>query len=256
MTNKPTLISVLLILGILYGCQTESSRDPLVLNGEIERGLAANSLSRKESRKGWVLLFDGTQPDQWRGYNMQGFPDCWTIEDGSLTMTTKGGGEDQDIITLDPYREFAFSVEYKLTRGANSGILFQVSESPKYKFPYETGPEFQVIDHENWPDKLEDWQINGANYAMYHPLVRPYKALGEWNHALLVVDGDKVTQILNDQIVVQYTKNTDEWMKLRNSGKWSGFPDWGLFDSGHISLQNHGTKVWYRNIKIKELKPQ
>jgi hypothetical protein len=140
-----------------------------------------------------------------------------------------------------------------MTKGANSGVIFQIAEDPKYKFPYETGPEFQVIDHENWPDKLEDWQINGANYAMYPPLVRPYKSLGEWNHLFLLVDGNQVTQILNGEIVVEYEKNSEEWLKLRNSGKWVNFPDWGKFDEGVISLQNHGTKVWYRNIKIKEL---
>jgi hypothetical protein len=88
---------------------------------------------------------------------------------------------------------------------------------------------------------------------MYPPLVKPYKPLGEWNEILLVVDGNKVTQMLNGEVVVQYVKYSDEWKKLRNSGKWANFPDWGKFDEGHIDLQNHGTKVWFRNIKIKEL---
>ena len=134
-----------------------------------------------------------------------------------------------------------------------SGVLYQVAEDKKYQFPYETGPEFQVIDHENWPDSLEDWQINGANYAMYPPLVKPYKPLGEWNQLFLVVQGNTVTQILNGSVVVRYEKYSDEWKKLRNSGKWNAYPDWGKYDEGYISLQNHGTKVWYRSIKIKEL---
>jgi hypothetical protein len=95
------------------------------------------------------------------------------------------------------------SVDFKLTKGANSGIIYQIKEDPKYKFPFETGPEFQIIDHEGWPDPLEDWQILGANYAMYPPVARPYKAVGEWSHALLVVDGNHVTQILNGQLVVE-----------------------------------------------------
>jgi hypothetical protein len=52
---------------------------------------------------------------------------------------------------------------------------------------------------------------------------------------------------------VKYEKNSDDWKKRRDSGKWTGFPDWGKFDEGHISLQNHGTKVWFRNIKLKQL---
>jgi hypothetical protein len=162
-------------------------------------------------------------------------------------------GEDQDIITEKKYRNFALSLEYKLTPSANSGIIYQVAEDTIYDFPYETGPEFQVIDHEGWPDKLEDWQINGANYAMYPPMLKPYKAVGEWNQALLVVVGDSVTQILNGEIVVQYVKNSEDWLKRRNSGKWTDYPDWGKFDEGYISLQNHGTKIWYRSVKLKQL---
>jgi hypothetical protein len=212
-----------------------------------------NTLTAMEKENGWVLLFDGTSTSGWHGYNLKVFPDCWAIEDGCFTMNSKGGSEDQDIITDKIYRNFAFSLDYKLTKAANSGIIFQVKEDTIYKFPYETGPEFQVIDHENWPDTLQDWQINGANYAMFPPIAKPYKPLGEWNQLYLEVKGDSVTQMLNGVVVVKYVKNTEDWTKLRNSGKWSNFPDWGKYDEGHISLQNHGTKVWYRDIKIKEL---
>lgn len=246
-------LSVFSLVAIIFSCCTPMKKDVLSLFEELEKNPTPNMLSRKEIKKGWKLLFDGKTTNGWHGYNLKDFPGCWAIDEGSFTMNSQGGSEDQDIITNKVYRDFAFSIDYKLTRGANSGILFQVSEDPKYKFPYETGPEFQVIDHENWPDPLEDWQINGANYAMYPPLVKPFKPLGEWNHLFLVVEGNKVTQMLNGEVVVRYEKNSDEWMKLRNSGKWSNFPDWGKFDEGYLSLQNHGTKVWYRNIKIKEL---
>ncbi len=244
------LLPALMLILALAGCSS-GGVNPHYINPDPNA--KPNTLTNKEKRAGWQLLFDGKSTSGWHGYNLPGFPDCWTIEDEAFTMTTEGGGESQDIITDKVYKSFAFSAEFKLTKGANSGIIFQVMEDPKYKFPYETGPEFQVIDHENWPDPLEDWQICGANYAMYPPKARPFKPLGEWNHILLVVDGDHVTQILNGALVVEYVKKSDEWNKLRNSGKWTGFPDWGNFDEGHVSLQNHGTKVWYRNIKIKEL---
>ena len=109
-------------------------------------------------------------------------------------MNTKGSGESQDIITNKKYRNFALSVEYKLTPAANSGIIYQIEEDTIYKFPYETGPEFQVIDHEGWPDKLEEWQINGSNYAMYPPKAKPFKPVGEWNNLFLYVKDNKVTQ--------------------------------------------------------------
>jgi len=237
----------------ILSASAQTKNDAKSLYDELEKSSAPNTLNSKEKEKGWKLLFDGKTTGGWHGYNMKIFPDCWTIEDEAFTMNSKGGHEDQDIITNKKYRNFALSVDYKLTKGANSGIIFQVAEDPKYKFPYETGPEFQVIDHKNWPDKLEDWQINGANYAMYPPMKKPYKPLGEWNNLFLLIEGNHVTQILNGKVVVQYEKNSDEWIKLRNSGKWSNFPDWGKFDEGYISLQNHGTKVWYRNIKVKEI---
>jgi hypothetical protein len=227
--------------------------DPLTLYKELDRNSEPNSLTNNEKDKGWLLLFNGTSTEGWHGYNLSGFPDSWTLEEGTLTMNSKGGQEDQDIITNKKYKSFAFSFDFKLTKGANSGIIFQIEENPKYEFPYETGPEFQIIDQDNWPDKLEDWQILGANYAMYPPLAKPYKPVGEWNSALLVVDGNHVTQILNGVVVVTYDKYSEDWKKKRDSGKWSDFPDYGKFDEGHISLQNHGTKVWYRNLKIKEI---
>ncbi len=252
--KKSKLLVAVCLLGFAFPSGfAQSAKGALALYQELDRNSRPNTLGNGEKGNGWKILFDGKTTDGWHGYNMEVFPTCWIIEEESFTMTSKGGGEDQDIITNKIYRNFAFSIDYKLTKAANSGIIFQVGEDKKYKFPYETGPEFQVIDHENWPDPLEDWQINGANYAMYPPVAKPYKPLGEWNHLLLVVDGNQVTQLLNGVVVVKYEKNSPEWIKLRNSGKWAQFPDWGKFDEGYISLQNHGTKVWYRNIKVKEL---
>jgi hypothetical protein len=246
-------ILVLLIMAVLFSCGPKQPKDATGLLAEIDKNDSPNTLSQTEKKDGWQLLFDGKSTDGWHGFNLKVFPDCWTIEDGAFTMTTTGAAESLDIITNKMYRDFALSVEYKLTQAANSGIIFQIAEDPKYKFPYETGPEFQVIDHQNWPDTLESWQVNGANYAMYPPIAQPYKPLGEWNQLFLVVKGNSVTQILNGVVVVKYEKNSEEWTKLRNSGKWTAFPDWGKFDEGYISLQNHGTKVYYRSIKIKEI---
>ena len=221
---------------------------------ELDNDAPLNTLTKKEQKSGWKLLFDGKSFNGWRGYNMPEAPDCWYIEEGALNMLTEGGEESAlGIITDKKYNNFALSLEFQLTKAANSGIIFQVGEDPKYTYPYETGSEFQVIDHENWPDTLTDYQICGANYAMYAPIVKPFKPVGDWNQVLLVVDGNKVTQVLNGEVVVEYEKYSDEWNELRNSGKWSDYPDYGKFDEGHISLQNHGTKVIYRNLKIKEL---
>jgi len=223
------------------------------LYAELDLSAAPNTLTEKEKQAGWQLLFDGVTTEGWHGYNMQGIPNVWTVEDGCIAINGEGGDESQDIITNEIYRNFAFTVEYKLSQGSNSGIIFQVKEDTIYQFPYETGPEFQLIDHANWPDKLEDWQINGANYAMYPPKAEPNNPVGEWNRLFLVVNGNHVTQMINGVKVVSYEKYTDEWIELRNSGKWASYPDYGKYDEGNISLQNHGTKLWFRNIKIKQL---
>ena len=253
MKTRMNKILFLLTVVLLFAFSPTKKNDPLSLHSELDKNAPANTLTKKEAKNGWQLLFDGKNFTGWHGYNIKGIPDCWIIEDQALTMTTEGRAESQDIITDQTYTKFVLSAEFKLTKGANSGIIFQIKEDPKYKFPYETGPEYQVMDHQNWPDKLEDWQICGANYAMYPPKAKPYKPVGEWNQVLLVVDGNHVTQMLNGVVVVEYEKYSDEWKKLRASGKWANYPDYGKYDEGHISLQNHGTKVWYRNLKIKQL---
>ena len=253
MTKSLTFMVSGMLMLLLFSCGNESTKDPLTLFSEIDQNAEPNTLANKEEKKDWQLLFDGKNSTGWHGYNLKIVPDCWTIEDGAFTMTTTGGAESQDIITDKVYKSFAFYTEFKLTPAANSGLIFQVKEDTTYKFPYETGPEFQVIDHTGWPDKLEEWQICGANYAMNPPLVKPYKPVGEWNQAMIVVNGNEVTFILNGQVTVKYEKYSEEWTRNRNSGKWNDYPDYGKYDEGHISLQNHGTKVWYRNIKIKEL---
>ena len=221
---------------------------------QLDSDAALNELTYAEKKEGWNLLFDGESLDGWRGFNLENAPECWRVEDGVLKIINAGGAESAEgIITDKKYKSFALSLEFKLTTAANSGILYHVGENSKYTYAYETGTEYQLIDQDGWPDPLEDWQITGANYAMHPPKTKPYKTVGEWNHALLIVDGNKVTHVLNGEVIIEFEKYSDEWKKLRDSGKWSDFPDYGKFNEGHICLQNHGTIVHFKNIKIKKL---
>jgi hypothetical protein len=247
-----TMMLLFAILFLYKGNAQESQVETYLSHLDINSPI--NTLTEKEKQHGWDLLFNGKDLKGWHGYNEQDAPDCWRVKEGALEILTEGGREGAlGIITDKKYKSFVLSIEFKLTQGANSGIIFQVEENDKYTYPYETGAEFQVIDHDNWPNNLEDWQICGANYAMYPPKVKPYKPIGEWNQVLLIVNHNKVTQLLNGKVVVEYEKYSDEWKQLRNSGKWGDFPDYGKFNEGHIALQNHGTNVFYRNIKLKEL---
>jgi len=258
MKKRNSIFLIVLMVVVIFSCKPKQTAvvvntDPVALYNEIEKTAPLNNLPEAEVKAGWQLLSNGKDFTGWHGYNLNGIPDCWVIEDGCFTMTTTGGAESQDIITDRKYKSFALFVEFKVDTAANSGIIYHIAEDTMYQFPYETGAEYQVIDQEFWPGQLEDWQICGANYAMHPPKVRPYKPVGEWNQAFLVVNGNKVTHMLNGEVVVEFEKYSDEWNNLRNSGKWSDFPDYGKYDEGHISLQNHGTKVWYRNVKIKEI---
>ncbi len=226
--------------------------DASKLYAELDLTAPPNTLTAKEKKAGWQLLFDGKTTNGWHGYNMRGVPAVWKAEDGCIVVHGEGGGEEQDIITDGIYRNYAFTVEYKLSERSNSGIIFQVKEDPKYKYSYETGPEIQLLDQGDRPIR-DETTSHGANYSMYAPKARPYHPAGQWNRLLLVVNGNHVTHFINGVEVVSFEKYSEDWLKRRNSGKWSDYPDWGKFNEGHIALQNHGSKLWFRNIKIKKL---
>jgi len=223
---------------------------------ELDLAATPNTLTAKEKKAGWQLLFDGQTTKGWHGYNTPGqVPPDWVVENACLSSNTIGGGEEQDLITDAIYRNFAFTVEYKMTPGSNSGIIYHLVENPKYKFAYETGPEFQLHDDSNRPPERRSVgvQSHGANYGMYQPSSQPFKPAGEWNRLMLICKDNKVIHIVNGVELLRFEKYSDHWKFLRNDGKWEQFPDWGKTDEGHISLQNHGSKLWFRNIKIKEL---
>jgi hypothetical protein len=218
----------------------------------------ANQLTEREKAAGWTLLFDGRTFNGWHGYNGQKL-DSWTIEDCALkTVGTEGNyGSDlrADLVTDKQYENFEFSIDWKTTKGGNSGVMYGVVEDRKYKAAWMTGPEYQFIDDEGFPRKLEDWQRAGANYAMHLPNEqKTLKPVGEWNNTKIVVNGNHVEHWLNGKKILEFERWNEEWQKLRNSGKWLQAPDYGMSKVGHIALQDHGSVFWFQNIKIRELK--
>jgi hypothetical protein len=135
---------------------------------------------------------------------------------------------------------------------SNSGLLYHVLETKKGA--YETGPEYQLIDDRGYTEKLEDWQKSGADYAMHPPLQLASKASGQYNHTRLLVNGAHVEHWLNGVKVADFTAWTPEWKKLKSSGKWKDYPDYGNAKSGLIDLQDHGGGIWFKNIKIRKIK--
>ncbi len=218
--------------------------------------LPDNSLSDDEKSDGWMLLFDGENADGWRAFNGDTLPVNWTVEDGSLKGLGHDGGDIGGDIVFAPmeFEEFEMEFTWKIGTGGNSGVFYHVVEDPKYAAPYYTGPEYQVVDQMGFPDPLEDWQSIGSDYAMYPGDVEGVvKPSGEWNVSKIRFTNEKAEYWLNGKKTLEFIPYSEDWETRRNSGKWDDFPDYAISKSGLIALQDHGSEVWYKNIKIRTL---
>jgi hypothetical protein len=214
-----------------------------------------NTLSKSEVQEGWRLLFDGKTAAGWRGFNEQELSSGWIVEDGCLKSLGKGGDIGGDIVYgSEEFENFELVLEWKLSKGGNSGIFYHVREGTQYNAPYENAPEYQVIDDIDFPQKLEPWQSVGADYAMYFPdTARIVKPFGEWNESRIRFTPEKVEYWLNGKSTLNFVPWSDDWNKRRTSGKWKEYPDYGKASRGYIGLQDHGSVILYKNIRIKKL---
>ena len=128
-----------------------------------------NQLTKQETAEGWQLLFDGQTLNGWRDYNGTELTQPWHVVDGCIQAKGDGSDESGYIVTDKQFDNFELSWDWKLSKGGNSGMLYHVVERPQYAVPYVTGPEYQLIDEENFPEPLEEWQKLGVDYAMYTP---------------------------------------------------------------------------------------
>lgn len=250
------LLPFLLLLLIFQACgPAASSGEATSDSGESTSAITGdNRLSQAEIDEGWQLLFDGTSMDQWRLYGYDTLTG-WSVADGEMVALGQGGpdGHGADIITKDTYGNFDLSLEWKIAEAGNSGIFFNVVEADQYATVYHTGPEYQLLDDIGFPGELDPTQHSGANYAMQAPGSITSNPAGEYNLSRLRVENGHVTHWLNGQKVVEYDMWTPEWEALIQSGKWKDYPAYGKARSGHIALQDHGKKIWFKNIKIKTL---
>ncbi len=218
-----------------------------------------NTLTSKEKADGWVLLFDGQTMNGWRDFNGTSLTGPWEVQDG--TIWTDGEGDDGNgyIVTDREYANFDLKWEWKIARGGNSGMIYHAVEGPQYKVPYVTGPEYQIIDDDNWEEvngyPLEPWQRCAVDYAMYVPDfdTRILKPAGQWNQSEIIFDNGHVTYLLNGKVTVEFDAWTPDWYARKDAGKWGHAPEYGLSRTGHICIQDHGYPAWFRNLKIKEL---
>jgi hypothetical protein len=204
---------------------------------------------------GWVSLFDGKTLNGWHGYNKTGAVKSWDVEDGALvclgTAKDAAGG---DIVSDKQYANFELKWEWKVDKGSNSGVMYHVLEGSKYHSPYETGPEYQIIDDVTFPEHLEEWQKTGADYAMHLPNdQKVVKPVDQWNTSMIVFNKGHVEHWLNGKKILEFEAWSDDWNKKRETGKWKDYPDYGKAKTGKIALQDHGDKAYYKNIEIREL---
>lgn len=226
---------------LLLACQESTSQ------------VSQNILTDVETEAGWELLFNGKNFDGWHNYGKK-MVNGWAIEEG--TMLALGQEDGGDIVSDDTYSDFELSLEWKLASEANSGIFFRVVEDTEaFKTVYATGPEYQLIDDAGWDGKIDEMQKTGSNYAMHAVSKRPVKAVGEWNHSRILVQGLHVEHWLNDEKILEYELSSSDWMERMQNSKWKDYPGYGMAREGKIALQDHGNKTWFRNVKIRPLSP-
>jgi hypothetical protein len=226
----------------------------------VSCGQSGSKEKKSEIDENWIILFDGTSTDEWRGYNKETFPETgWSVVDGELMVQGSGRGEaggGGDIITKRKFRNFELSLEWKTSEGGNSGILYlaqEIAGEPIWK----SAPEMQILDNERHPDAKLGKDGNrqaGSLYDLIPAVPQNTKPAGEWNHAKITVYKGTVIHWQNGENVLEYHLWTDDWKNMVLESKFKDY-EWFLntAEEGHIGLQDHGDDIWFRNIKIREL---
>ncbi len=243
-------IFTVIIATILIGCKDGQKEEV----AETETTMETTEEKVAEESSEWITLFDGTSMDQWRGYLQEGMYPEWTIEDGTLAFNPgEEGGK--NIITKETFTNFVLSLEWKISENGNSGIFWGVHEDEKFPEAYETGPEIQVLDNVGHPDGKFETHVAASLYDM---IAAPFDApvpVGEWNLCVIEVNHNtnlgKVT--FNGNELFTFPVHGDEWDAMVADSKFADWEGFGKYQTGHIGLQDHDDKVWYRNIKIKRL---
>jgi hypothetical protein len=223
---------------------------------------AQNTLTAEEEKEGWKLLFDGKTLNGWRNYRKETIGSGWVVDsvehaihlnavknpDGS--WQAKDGG---DIITSDMFENYEVQLDWKIEACGNSGIIFNVAEDPKADYVWHTGPELQVLDNACHPDSKIIKHRAGDLYDLISCSKETVKPAGEWTHVKFSINKGHLEEYLNGEKVVETTLWDDNWKKMIKGSKFKDMPLFGTIKKGHLALQDHGNKVWFRNIKVKNL---
>lgn len=215
--------------------------------------LQTNALSDAEKTEGWKLLFDGKSTKGWRNFKKQSIGSGWVVDNGALHLTARKGYDGGDIITEETFENFELSLEWKIGPCGNSGIFFNVVENEDYDHVWQTGPEMQVLDNSCHPDAKIAKHRAGDLYDLIECKYVTVKPAGQWNHVRIIVNNGHLEHWLNGRKVVETEMWTEEWKTMFANSKFKDMPGFGAARNGHIALQDHGDRVWFRNIKIRAL---
>jgi hypothetical protein len=204
---------------------------------------APNTLTDAEKAAGWKLLFDGKTTNGWRNYQKTDISPGWKVENGELVRGTERAG---DIITADQYAAFELKLEYNISPGGNSGLIYHVSEEGRA--PWHTGPEIQIQDVAS---KAKDPQRSGWLYQLYRSEKDASKPAGEWNELRILITPEKCATWMNGELYHEYVKGSKDWDERVAKSKFASLPNFGKPTTGHICLQDHGNPIKFRNIKIR-----
>lgn len=251
---KYTSLILIAAAVLSLGCKNDRNDQDDALNAENkDQGMQTNENENQEV----TTLFNGQDFDGWKAYNKDNITQ-WKVEDGAIAFSPSKGQRSgsENLITEDEFTNFELSLEWKISEGGNSGIMWGVKEGEDFNEPYITGPEIQLLDNQNHPDaKNGPIRQSGALYDMVEPATDATKPVGEWNSTVIRIDheANKGTVTLNGNQVTEFPLHGEEWDNLVENSKFSDWEHFGKYKSGHIALQDHGDKVWFRNITIKEL---
>ena len=238
----------------------ESAKSPQ--SSIAQHNCIPNTISEREAAEGWKLLWDGKTTNGWMSHRAPKFPEKgWHIENGLLVVEKADGAESGnggDIITTEKYKNFVLTVEFRITRGANSGVKYFVNPDINNEPGGSAiGCEFQILDDNVHPDAKLGVNGNRKLGSLYDlipaPADKPFRP-GFFNKATVVVKGNQVEHWLNDVKIIEYTRNNQMWDAFVDYSKYKDWVNFGNFETGHILLQDHGDEVYFKNIKIKELK--
>jgi hypothetical protein len=240
---------------LLAGCG-ESVNDSSSGDTAEEGRPPANTLTAQEARDGWTLLFDGKTTDGWRRYGGDDVPETWTVENGELVLQASSGNMDGgDIITTREFTDFELVFDFKVGPVGNSGVFYRVEEHDG-KGLWQVAPEYQVLDDPAYP-ATDDWSPpthrTGENYDLHAAEQRPVLPTGEWNTGRIIARGTHVEHWLNGVMTAAYELYSDDWEARVRASKFAPEEYYARAASGAVGLQDHGTPVWYRNIKIRTL---